>query len=83
MPTSILKGYLVLFVASSIARYRPIIWDSILSGETQDKAEFALAYRDALLTFSQSGINSLSFLHRFSGLVFNVMKGKFELRGLP
>ena len=83
MPTSILKGYLVLFVASSIARYRPILWDSILSGETQDKAEFALAYRDALLKFSQSGVNSMSFLHRFTNLIFNVMKGKFELTNLP
>jgi hypothetical protein len=83
MPTSILKGYVVLFVASSIARYRPILWGSILSGETQDKANFALAYREALLTFAQSGINSLSFLNRFSTLVFNIANGKFELRGLP
>jgi hypothetical protein len=83
MPTSILKSYLVLFVASSIARYRPILWDSILSGETQDKADFALVYRDALLKFSQFGINSLSFLYRFKDLVFDIMKGKFELKQLP
>jgi hypothetical protein len=60
-------------------RYRPILWDSILSGETHDEANFALAYRDALLKFSQSGINSMSFLHRFRNLVFNIMRGKFEL----
>ena len=83
MPTSILRGYLILFVASSIARYCPILWDSVLSGETTDKAEFAIAYRNALLKFSQSGINSMSFLNRFSKLIFDVMQGKFELKGLP
>lgn len=74
LPTSVLKGYLILFAASSIARYRPILWSSILTGENEDKAAFALAYRNALLTFSQFGINSNSFLNRFSIFTVDIMK---------
>jgi hypothetical protein len=41
-PSEIMKSYIILFAASSIARYRPILWSSILSGESEDKAVFAL-----------------------------------------
>jgi hypothetical protein len=83
VPTRILKNYLILFAASSIARYRPILWSSILSGETEDKTAFALAYRNALLMYAHFDINSLSFLHQFSLLINDLMNGKFELKKLP
>jgi len=82
-PTRIVQSYLTLFVASSVARYRPILWSSILSGESEDKTAFALAYRDALLMYAQFGLNSQSFLHRFSLLINDLMGGKFELKHLP
>lgn len=82
-PTRIMQSYLILFVASSIARYRPILWASILSGATKEKAAFALSYRDALLKYAQFGLNSASFLHLFSSLLNDLMQGKFELKHLP
>jgi hypothetical protein len=82
-PSKIMRSYLILFAASSVARYRPVLWSSILSGETEDKSAFALAYRDALLTYSQFGINSISFLNEFSKLLYDLLKGEFEIKHLP
>jgi len=82
-PTKIMQSYLTLFVASSVARYRPVLWSSILAGETEEKALFALAYRNALLTYAEFGINSNSFIHRLSGFINDLMNGKFELKHLP
>ena len=76
-PTRIMQSYLVLFVASSIARYRPILWASILSGDTDEKAAFALSYRDALLKYAQFGSNSTSFLHLSGKLLNDLMQDKF------
>jgi hypothetical protein len=82
-PTRIMQSYLILFVASSIARYRPILWASILSGDTKEKAAFALFYREALLKYAEFGLNSPSFLHLFGRLLGDLMQGKFELKHLP
>ena len=83
LPTCILQSYLLLFAASSVARYRPILWSSILSGGVVDEAAFALAYRKALLAYAQFGINSHSFLDQLESFLSNVSLGKFELRKLP
>ena len=72
-----------MFVASSVARYRPVLWSSILAGETEEKAHFALAYRKALLMYAEFGINSNSFLHRLSRFIIDLINGKFELKHLP
>ena len=82
-PTRIMQSYLILFVASSIARYRPILWASILSGDTKEKAAFALFYKEALLKYAEFGLNSASFLHLFGKLLDDLMQGKFELKHLP
>jgi hypothetical protein len=82
-PTKIMQSYLTLFVASSVARYRPVLWSSILAGETEEKANFALAYRNALLIYAEFGRNSNSFLNRLSGFINDLIKGKFELKQLP
>jgi hypothetical protein len=82
-PTQIMQSYLILFIASSIARYRPILWASILSGDTKEKAVFALSYRDALLRYAQFGLNSTSFLHLSSRLFDDLMQGKFQIKHLP
>lgn len=83
MPTGILRSYLILFVASSLARYRPILWSSILAGESEGKAVFALAYRDALLKYTQFGVNSFSLLNQSSRFVQDIMHGKLTLKLLP
>ena len=80
VPTRILQNYLVLFVASSVARYRPILWSSVLSGDTNSKVAFALSYRKALLIYAEFGINSQSLLQRLSFLISDSIEGKFKLK---
>ena len=82
-PTKIMQSYLTLFVASSIARYRPALWSSILDGETEEKSLFAHAYINSLLTYTEFGINSNSLLNRLSGFMIDLTKGKLELKHLP
>lgn len=79
LPTRILQSYLILFFASSVARYRPIVWSNILAGRTGDEVNFALSYRHALLTYAQFGINSQSFLHQFSSLINQLKIGQFKI----
>jgi hypothetical protein len=83
LPTRILQSYLILFVASSVARYRPILWSSILSGGIEGEAAFASAYRSALLTYAQFGLNSHNFLNQLESLMSKLMRGEFELKKLP
>jgi hypothetical protein len=83
VPTRIVQNYLTLFVASSIARYRPILWSSILSGETEDKAAFALAYRKSLMIYTEFGPNSSSFLNLLTIFMNNLLQGWFELKHFP
>lgn len=83
LPTCILQSYLLLFAASSVARYRPILWSSILSGAVAGEAAFALAYRKALLAYAQFGLNSHSFLNQLESPIYNLSLGKFELKKLP
>jgi hypothetical protein len=82
-PTRILENYLTLFIASSISRYRPILWSSILLGNTDDKAAFSMAYRDSLMMYAYFDVDSLSFLNQLSSLMKDLLKGKFELKKLP
>ena len=83
LPTRILQSYLILFIASSVARYRPILWSSVLSGESEVEASLAIAYRNALLSYAQYGGSRASFLDQFSALMQKVIEGKFALRLLP
>jgi hypothetical protein len=83
IPTRIMQSYLILFVASSLARYRPILWALILSGNNNQNAHFSLQYRNALLMYTQFGINSISFLSQLSKLNNNLLHGKFELKPIP
>jgi hypothetical protein len=83
VPTRILQNYLILFAASSVARYRPIFWSSVLSGDTNGNASVAMAYRKALLNFSEYGINSMSLLRQLSIVISDVIEGKFQLKKHP
>lgn len=40
LPNRFLKSYLLLFAASSIARYRPILWHSVLKGKGEFESDF-------------------------------------------
>ena len=59
--TRVVRDYLILFVASSIARSRPNLWSSTLRGETNDKVVFTLATRNALLGYTRFDINNSSY----------------------
>jgi len=85
LPTRIMKNYLTIFVASSIARYRPILWTSILIGEKPNQTDFALQSRHALLHYALFDhlTSNRSLLYQLSRLLEDVKKGKFELKKLP
>ncbi len=82
-PTRILRSYLMLFVASSIARYRPILWSSVLSGSDTHKSALSLEYRNSLLAYAQFGVNSVSFLQELSRFMTDLQNDRFEIGELP
>jgi len=52
IPTNFIKYYLILFISSSLARYRPVLWSAILAGETEEQSKFALEYRNAVSQYA-------------------------------
>jgi len=69
-----LKNYLILFVASSIARYRPYLWELILSGKTPEQSRFARASITALFDLS---INNL--LNNVKDLFWSIETQSFSI----
>jgi hypothetical protein len=53
LPTNNLINYLIIFVASNIARYRPSLWNKVLRGETKEQSNFALKVRKATIEYTQ------------------------------
>jgi len=51
-----LKNYLILYLASNIARYRPYLWEIILDGKTFEYSNFA---RDSTTALYDLSINNL------------------------
>jgi len=83
LPSEIVQSYLTIFAASSLARYRPSLWHSVLIGEKPEQTRCAEKIRDALLKYARYGINSNSFLHIVSCLLKDIINGRFELTHLP
>ena len=77
LPNRALTGYLIIFVASSLARYRPILWNSVLLGETYEQSQFAIHFRNALSAYTL-GLDG--FLFNVSHLLGDMLEGKFEFR---
>ena len=48
IPNLALRSYLLIFIASSIARYRPYLWEDILSSETEEQSDFCYEFTDSL-----------------------------------
>jgi len=81
LPTDILRSYLIIFTASSLARYRPVLWNSVVLGERPEQAEFALQYRDALLEYTLGKkMQTLDFLNQVERIFRNVIEGKLSFR---
>jgi hypothetical protein len=84
LPTDILRSYLIIFSSSSLARYRPVFWDSILLGERSELAQFALQYRDALLEYTLGKkMQTLDFLNQVERIFRSVIEGNFSLKKKP
>jgi len=69
-----LKNYLILFIASSIARYRPLIWESILIGETSEQNQFNYEVIKSLVDLTRNNL-----LHNINNLIQIIRNNKFEL----
>jgi hypothetical protein len=48
-PSNFFRDYIVVFVGSSLARYRPYLWTDVLESGTAERADFALALTRALI----------------------------------
>lgn len=79
-PTNELRSHLIIFVASTLARYRPILWNSILLGENAVQSSFALHFRTALLEYTLGAHPTSGLLYQISQLLRGIMKGKFEFK---
>jgi len=80
LPNRFLKNYLLLFVASSIARYRPILWHSILKGKGKFGSEFFVETRDAVLDYVLGKHRGLNLVFQIARILKNIEKETFFLR---
>ena len=81
LPTQSLKSYLVLFVASSLARYRPVLWHSILTGKTPVQSDFALHSVRAVLDYTIGHeVATTGLLYQIARLFRDIMNGKFVFK---
>jgi len=71
-PNIALKKYIIIFIASSIARYRPVFWNSIITGETYERSQFATNYRSSLVNYTlDSEEGTLNQISRLLGYMSN------------
>jgi len=83
LPTDILRSYLIVFASSSLARYRPVLWNSIFLGEKPEQANFAYQYRDALLEYTLGKkVQTLDFLNQVERIFRSIFEGKFAIKRL-
>jgi len=80
LPTDSLKSYLIIFIASSLARYRPILWNSVLTGKKPEQSTFAIHSRDALMDYTMGIVPTGGLLYQISRLFRDIANRKFEFR---
>jgi hypothetical protein len=79
-PNATLKGYLVFFVASTLARYRPVKWHSILAGETSEESDFASHSHQALQQCTVGGTTyAEGFLAQINSVFNDIEERRFKL----
>lgn len=71
-PTDTIKNYLLVFASSNLARYRPIVWNSVLVGKTQEQSNLATQWKIALLGFRD-------FLNLVSNLLTAITEERFKI----
>lgn len=82
LPTNFIKNYLILFIASSLARYRPVLWNSVLIGETYEQSKFALSSRRAILDYTDGFEYGLGLVNKVSELFNKIFQGEFGFEHL-
>jgi len=80
LPNQLLQSYLTLFVASSIARYRPILWHSILYGKTRQESDFALTSSTAALDYTVGEKRGLGLVSQVTRILKSIEEGHFFLQ---
>ena len=75
-PNQFLKSYLLLFVASSIARYRPTLWHSILRGDGAVKNAFFIDSSDGIVDFAVGKHKGLNLVTQVAKIFRNIETGK-------
>lgn len=73
------KDYLVLFVASNIARYRPTLWHSIIVGKNREESDFALKSSEAVSDFVLGPHGDDAFVPQITRIFDSMEKGSFNL----
>lgn len=76
LPTKALKNYLIVFVASSMARYRPNLWSSASKGETEEESDLALLSGRATVDYTVGFDATTGYLYQVSRVLNNVANGK-------
>lgn len=80
LPNTYFRSYLLLFIASSIARYRPVLWKTILSGRGRLESHFALDSSRALLDYTLGHHRGLGLVDQVSRILRTIEQGQFILR---
>jgi hypothetical protein len=76
-PSSYFKDYVIVFAASSLARYRPYFWVDILEGKTAESSDFGLALTGALVNIPRQ------FFHDVSLVFQEIRNGRFNFGRTP
>lgn len=81
LPNQLLQAYLILFVASSIARYRPVLWHSILVGEGENESNFALKSSQTTLDYTLGQHKDLGLVTQVTRILKGAEEGTLVLKG--
>jgi len=80
LPNTCFRSYLLLFIASSIARYRPVLWKTILSGRGELESSFALDSSEALLNYTLGRHRGQGLIDQVTRILKTIEEGQFVLR---
>jgi hypothetical protein len=80
LPSDSLINYLIVFIASSLSRYRPALWNAVILGKNQDQSIFALRFRKALAEYTVGALPTTGLLYQVNRLIRNIMDGKFTFK---
>lgn len=75
---NILNSFLLIFLTSCIARYRPALWRSMLPGENKFHRDFMIKYNDAIYDYT-IGENGFGFMTQVYDMMSRLSRDPFRL----